>query len=171
MGNRRMRAAAAVSITAVIVLALTACMPFHSTPQPHLPSTPAASPQSRAVSGFLLIRDPTMTDAEIAERQQRLWDTGDDSCVAAKGFEDIAAGGAVQLRQPDGTVVSGVIGTGVWDSDAMSANHILGCGFPFTVEGVALLEGDYGLRIAGGDEPGWVVSAGEIRTGPRIILG
>jgi hypothetical protein len=126
--------------------------------------------QTRSVAGFILIEDSAMTEQEFQDRAQRLWDTGDDSCTAPDGFDDIAAGGVVSIVQPDGAVAEGTLSTGVWDSDVMSANHLNGCGFPFTVPDVAIGEGEYLVHVGGDDRAAAVVSGGEIRTGPRVIF-
>ncbi|MFB2598180.1 hypothetical protein ACEXQE_10340 [Herbiconiux sp. P17] len=133
--------------------------------------TAAAGAETRAVYGFVLITDQEMTPEKDAEREQRLWDDGDSSCVAPAGFEDIAAGGEVQVLGPSGVLATGEIQVGDWQSDVMSANGVVGCGFPIVIEGVPTGLDEYGIHVGDASRPAYAFDASELRSGPRVFLG
>ncbi|WP_291057681.1 hypothetical protein [Herbiconiux sp.] len=133
-------------------------------------AAPTASVAPRTVYGFVIISDPQLTEQGVAERRQRVWDTGDSSCVAPAGFEDIVAGGELQVLGASGVIATGEIQVGDFHSDVMSANGILGCGFPFVVEGVPGNLDRYGVHVGAESREPYAFSASEMRSGPRLFL-
>jgi hypothetical protein len=131
----------------------------------------AADTETRTVYGFVLITDRGMTAEKDAERRQRVWDSNDSSCVAPAGFEDIAAGGEAQVIGPSGVLATGEIQVGDWQSDVMSANGIVGCGFPIVIEGVPVGLDEYGIHVGDPSRPAFAFDASELRSGPRLFLG
>ncbi|MCS5720002.1 hypothetical protein N1027_17865 [Herbiconiux sp. CPCC 205763] len=132
--------------------------------------TAAAVAETRTVYGFVLITDREMTAEKDAERRQRVWDDGDSSCVAPAGFEDIVAGGEAQVVGPSGVLAAGEIQVGQWDSDVMSANGVVGCGFPIVIEGVPEGLDEYGIHVGDASRPAFAFDASEMRAGPRLFL-
>jgi hypothetical protein len=126
--------------------------------------------ETRSVYGFILITDVEMDAAKEAEHQQRLWDSGDASCVAPAGFEDIVAGGEVRVLGPGGVLATGSIGVGSFNSDVASANRLVGCALPFTVTGVPEGLDEYGVHVGAKNRPAYAFTASELRSGPRLIL-
>ncbi|WP_368496932.1 hypothetical protein [Herbiconiux sp. A18JL235] len=121
--------------------------------------------------GFVLIDDPFITPQQLAERAQHEWDTGDNGCLAPDGYADIVAGGEVQVLGADGVIARGVVEAGEFNSDAMVANDIVGCGFPIVIEGVPQGLDVYGLHVGGELRPAFSFTASEMRSGPRLIFG
>jgi hypothetical protein len=131
--------------------------------------TPSAT-GTTTVYGFVLITDPGMTAEKVAERRNRVYDSGDSSCVAPDGFEDIAAGGEVQVLGPDGVLATGTVQVGDWQSDVMSANNVNGCGFPIVIDDVPAGLDRYGIHVGSESRPAYAFTASEMRSGPRLFL-
>lgn len=136
---------------------------------PHRTSTPSAA-ETTTVYGFVLITDLEMTAEKDGERRNRLFDSGDSSCVAPDGFEDIAAGGEVQVLGPDGVLATGTVQVGDWQSDVMSANNVNGCGFPIVIDDVPAGLDRYGIHVGSESRPAYAFTASEMRSGPRLFL-
>jgi len=134
------------------------------------PEATAAAAETRTVYGYVLITDVEMTPEKYAEQAQRVWDTGDSSCVAPAGFDDIVAGGEVQVLGPGGVIATGTVEVGDFQSDVMSANAVIGCGFPIVIEDVPLGLERYGLHVGAESRPAFAFSASEMRSGPRLFL-
>ncbi|GAA2224705.1 hypothetical protein N1031_00080 [Herbiconiux moechotypicola] len=171
MMRRRLLQGGTAGGALVVAALLGGCVAFGSAaPQGPAASTPAAEVKTRSVYGFVIIADPDPSGEKWAERQQRQWDTGDSSCTAPAGFEDVVAGGEVQVMGPSGVLATGQIEVGTWSSDVMTSNRVFGCGFPFVVEGVPEGLDEYGIHVGAESRPAYAFSASELRSGPRLFL-
>ncbi|WP_382306550.1 hypothetical protein [Herbiconiux sp. UC225_62] len=172
------RVSGAVVVAGIMSGVLSGCALVPGVPSGPGPAEPATSTaaagadaETRTVYGYVLITDREMTPEKDAERQQRLWDDGDSSCVAPAGFEDIAVGGEAQVLGPSGVLATGEIQVGDWQSDVMSANGVVGCGFPIVIEGVPVGLDEYGIHVGDAARPAFAFDASELRSGPRLFLG
>ncbi|WP_147305980.1 hypothetical protein [Subtercola boreus] len=97
--------------------------------------------------------------------------TGDFSCVAKPGYEDITQGATVELLDTQGGVIAtSQLGTG--SSDSKIRNPTMGdpCIFEFSLANVAISQATYSIRVGKPDRTPIPFTAEDLNRGPLVFV-